>query len=180
MASGHVHKAPLCTFFVAQLRYNICQGGRSKAHACWVPRFGVDRPGQLARITETLSRFGVSVSNLRVQSGSADSTKGDFVPCPSGGPLAENRIRIRFDNSVDAADRLRKEIQLVGEEMGYAVTCLTLDSHAQFRAFMPSYLLRRRAFVVTYLMELKLRVRSLRVMSLRLSPCRVTSAGSLI
>ena len=88
----------------------------------------------------------------------ADSTKGDFVPCPSGGPLvrasvleakqkvscctptnatqhvsqcgprrehelccyriagilsnasaantqAENRIRIRFDNSVDAADR---------------------------------------------------------------------------
>ncbi|CAK9029993.1 unnamed protein product [Durusdinium trenchii] len=100
--------------------------------------FGVDRPGQLAKITETLTRFGVGVSNLRVQSGSADSSKGDFVPCPTGGPLAENRIRIRFDNSsIDTADRLRKDIQSVGEELGYAVTCLTLDSHAQFRAFMP-------------------------------------------
>lgn len=120
--------------------------------------FGIDRPGQLAKITETLTRFGVSVSNLRVQSGGADSNKGDFLPCPTGGPLAENRIRIRFDNtSMDTADRLRKDIQSVGEELGYAVTCLTLDSHAQFGAFMPSYLLQRRAFVVCYLMEMRKR-----------------------
>eukprot|EP00435_Cladocopium_sp_Y103_P001422 s5642_g1.t1 len=119
-------------------------------------QFGIDRPGQLAKITETLTRFGVSVSNLRVQSGCADSSKGDFLPSPSGGPLAENRIRIRFDNSsMDTADRLRKDIQTVGEELGYAVTCLTLDSHAQFGAFQPSYLLQRRAFVVCYLMEMR-------------------------
>lgn len=141
--------------------------------------FGIDRPGQLAKITETLTRFGVSVSNLRVQSGGADSSKGDFLPSPSGGPLAENRIRIRFDNSsMDTADRLRKDIQTVGEELGYAVTCLTLDSHAQFGAFQPSYLLQRRAFVVCYLMEMRkqAKVRLRRPIPLKRERRRGTSA----
>mmetsp|Transcript_9599 Transcript_9599/g.22952 ORF Transcript_9599/g.22952 Transcript_9599/m.22952 type:complete len:363 (+) Transcript_9599:54-1142(+) len=123
--------------------------------------FGVDRSGQLAKITEILTQFGVSVSNLHVQSGSADSGKCDFVPCPTGGPLAENRVRIRFDTTAVDITRLRKEIQRVGEDLGYAVTCLTLDSHAQFRTFTPSYLLRRRAFVATYLMETRISAKRL-------------------
>ncbi|CAE7456888.1 unnamed protein product [Symbiodinium natans] len=133
----------------------------SSQHNGTLHLFGVDRSGQLARITETLTQFGVSVSNLHVQSGSADSGKCDFVPCPTGGPLAENRIRIRIDTNAVDISRLRKEIQRVGEELGYAVTCLTLDAHAQFRTFTPSYLLRRRAFVATYLMETRAKAKRL-------------------
>lgn len=115
--------------------------------------FGVDRPGQLARITEVLTDFGVSVSNLRVESGWIDRIKCDFIPSASGGPLAENRIRIVFNMLQLDIVRLRSEIQSVGEEVGYAVTCLTIDSQSQFRANMPSYFLRRRAFAMAYLSE---------------------------
>merc|ERR1740121_3262829 len=58
--------------------------------------FGLDRPGQLARITEILSRFGASVLHLRVQSGTADVEKCDFAETRRGGPLAELRVRIIF------------------------------------------------------------------------------------
>eukprot|EP00931_Biecheleriopsis_adriatica_P109894 TRINITY_DN84163_c0_g1_i1.p1 TRINITY_DN84163_c0_g1~~TRINITY_DN84163_c0_g1_i1.p1 ORF type:complete len:351 (-),score=44.26 TRINITY_DN84163_c0_g1_i1:58-1083(-) len=115
--------------------------------------FGVDRPGQLARITEILTRYGVGVSNLRVQNGIIAPDSCDFVPTASKAPLAENRIRIVFDANLLDLDRLRREIQRVGEEVGYAVTCLTVDAQSQFRAFMPSYLLRRRAFALAYLMQ---------------------------
>ncbi|CAE8733661.1 unnamed protein product, partial [Polarella glacialis] len=116
--------------------------------------FGVDQPGQLARITEMLSRHGVSVSHLRVQSGGPDPAKCDFAPSASGGgPLAENRIRIIYNAASTDTEKLRRDIQRVGEEVGYSVTCLSMDSESQFRAMTPSYVLRRKAFAVAYLQE---------------------------
>lgn len=114
--------------------------------------FGVDRPGQLARITEALGRFGVTILHLRVQCGGADADEVDFVPS-AGGPLAENRMQLTFGDAMQeegSEDLLRREIQRVGEKVGYAVTCLMTDCN-DFRTVMPSYLLRRKAFAMTYL-----------------------------
>jgi len=120
----------------------------------WLYLFGVDRPGQLARITETLGRFGVTILHVRVHSGIADVDECDFVVTSTSGPLAENRIRFTFDDDkLDEAreEVLRQEIQRIGPEVGYAVTCLMTDVGDRLRMVMPSYLLRRKAFAMSYL-----------------------------
>lgn len=111
--------------------------------------FGVDRPGQLARITTVLTEQRVTLLNLRVQKGFADLKHCEFVQ-RNGGPLAENRMRIIFDEAAVDLAVLRAEIQRVGEEVGYPVTVLTTDVQSQLRAWLPSYLLRRKAFTVAY------------------------------
>jgi len=109
--------------------------------------FGVDRPGQLARITQTLSRCGATVMQLHVQS--SVSSAAERYPLGVAG-LAENSMRIVVDDSFDAA-LLRREIARVGAEVGYAVTCVTMDSQARLRSTLPSYVLRKKAFAIAYL-----------------------------
>jgi len=112
--------------------------------------FGIDRPGQLAAITEVLSKFDTTILHLRVQVGIADPEKCDFV-LAHGGTLAENRIKIGFaERTMDEA-LLRCELQRVASAVGYAVTGLTIDRESQLRATLPSYLFRRKAFVVAFL-----------------------------
>lgn len=117
----------------------------SRQQAGIIYLFGLDRPGQLARVTETLSRFGVTVMHLRVHSLDQNGA--------IGGPFAENRIRVVFDEASLDLPLLRREIQRIGEEVGYAVTCITTDAQTQLRAWMSSYLLKRRAFSICYLEE---------------------------
>jgi len=106
--------------------------------------FGVDRPGQLARITQLLSRFGASVMQLHVHNSMLERV-------PLGvASLAENRVRIVFDESTDVA-LLRTELQRVGQEVGYAVTCLTTDTQSGLRNTLPSYVLWKKAFAMAYL-----------------------------
>jgi len=114
--------------------------------------FGVDRPGQLARITKVLREQRVTVYHLRVESGEPDHESCDFVHA-TGGPLAENRLRIVFEDPDIDLTKLRIELERVGREVGYAVTCLTKDTQSQLRAWWPSYLLRRKAFTVAYAAE---------------------------
>lgn len=114
--------------------------------------FGVDRAGQLARITETLREFKVIIMHLRVQTGFVDADKLDFVPAMHDGALAENRLRVTLPCDADLA-HLREEIARVGQEVGYAVTCLTTDSQSRLRAQVPSYMLRRKAFSIAFLAE---------------------------
>lgn len=141
------------TSTLAQCLPDVASGGQTGS----LHLFGVDRPGQLAQITKVLTEFQVSVSNLRVESGWIDRTKRDFVPSASGGPLAENRFRIVFNTLELDIAKLRSELQRVGKEVGYGVTCLSIDSESQFRANVPSYFLRRRAFALAYLSEVSTR-----------------------
>jgi len=112
--------------------------------------FGIDRPGQLAEITKLLNRFGVTIMNLRVTSGIADPEKGEFVPA-TGGPLAENQLRVLCENPDLDETEFRREIQVVGRRIGYGVTCIALESEWRLQARLPSYELRRRAFAVAFL-----------------------------
>jgi len=118
--------------------------GYEDARTGTVHLFGVDAPGQLARITETLRNFGATVMLLRVKSNLIG-----VVP-PGVPPLCENRVRIVFDESLDEG-LLRRELQRVGQEVGYAVTCLTTDTQSRLRATLPSYVLRKKAFAMAYL-----------------------------
>jgi len=112
--------------------------------------FGLDRPGQLCKITKVLMSFGVSILHLRVKSGTVAFGKCDFVS-DSGGPLAENSIRIAFDGTKLDVPMLRRKIQDLGMEVGYCVTCVTIDSHNRLRSRLPSYNLRMKAFILAYL-----------------------------
>ncbi|CAK0811698.1 unnamed protein product, partial [Prorocentrum cordatum] len=106
--------------------------------------------GQLKKIAEVFSRFNVGIVSIHVQSGIADNEKGDFVPA-SGGPLGENRVRIVFDESALDVEALRQEIERVGQRSGYALTSLMTESLFNPRAWLPGYMLRRKAFTIAYL-----------------------------
>lgn len=112
--------------------------------------YGIDRPGQLSTITETLSRFGVVIMHLSVQK-AIDVLEGADIPTASGGLLAENILKVAFhDAAIDEAELMR-EIRRVGVSVGYAVTCLTTDREYRLRARTPSYILQRKAFTLAYL-----------------------------
>eukprot|EP00971_Amphidinium_carterae_P089983 1781179-Amphidinium_carterae.1 len=88
--------------------------------------------------------------NLRVTSGIADPEKGEFVPA-TGGPLAENQLKVLSQNPDLDEAKLRNEIDVLGRRIGYGVTCLAMESEWRLRARLPSYELRRRAFAVAFL-----------------------------